>query len=161
LLVDEHDPCARPRRRERGDEPGRARSDDEQVGVGVLRVVAGGVGDVGEPPLPGDAAGGQPVDQLDRGGEEHRLGERLLDLHQPTRVLRPRRADAPGPAERDARAGGVHAVRQQRRRERVAGVPGVGRSAEREPVGGGAVDLPTGGHSELGHEISGRGWSGR
>jgi hypothetical protein len=161
LLVDEHDPRARPGGGERGDEAGGARPDDEQVGVGVLRVVAGRVGHVGEPALPGDAAGRQPVDELDRGGEQHRLGEGLLDLHQAARVLRPRRADAARAAERDARAGGVHAVRQQCRGEGVAGVPGVGHAAEREAVGGGAVDPAPCRDAELGHEITGRGSSGR
>src|SRR3712207_8613447 len=45
----------------------------------------------------------QPVVQLDRGGQQHGLRERLLDLDQSARVLGPGRGDAAGPAQLDAR----------------------------------------------------------
>ena len=95
-------------------------------------VVARGIGDVGQAALPWKTPGDEPVVQLDRRGKQHRLRERRLDLHQPAGVLGPRRRDPPGTAEFDARRDLVHAVRQQRRRQRVAGVPGVGTPVEGE-----------------------------
>ena len=140
LLVDEHHPGAGAGRGQRGGEPGRSGADDEQVGVHVLGVVAGGVGDLGQPALPGDAAGDQAVEQLDGGGEQHRLGEGLLDLDQAAGVLGPRRGDAAGPAELDAGGDLVDAVGQQGRGQRVTGVPGQFPAVEGEGVGGVAVD---------------------
>ena len=104
LLVDQDDARARPGGRQRGGEAGRPRAHHEQVGVDVAGVVAGGVRHVGEPALAGDAVRREPVGQLDGGGQQHRLGERLLDLDQAVRVLRPGCRDPAGPAQLDAGA---------------------------------------------------------
>jgi hypothetical protein len=148
LLVDEGDPRAGAGGGERRDQPGGAGADDQHVDVPVHRVVAGGVGDVGQPALPGDATGGEAVVQLDGGGQQHRLGERLLDLHQAAGVLRPGRGDAAGPAELGAGGHRVPAGGQQRRGERVAGVPAVALPVEGELQLGGAVDPPARGGAE-------------
>ena len=134
LLVDEHHPRAGAGRGQRGGQPGGPGADHQHVGVHVRGVVAGGVGDLGEPALPGDAAGDQPVVQLDGGGQQHRLGEGLLDLDQAAGVLGPRRGDAAGPAQLDAGGDLVHAVGQQRRGQGVAGVPGQFPAVEGEGV---------------------------
>ena len=169
LLVDQDDARARPGGRQRGREAGRPRTHHEQVGVHVAGVVAGGVRHVGEPALAGDAVCREPVGQLDGGGQQHRLGERLLDLDQAVRVLRPGCRDPAGPAQLDAGARLVHAVGEQRRRQGVAGVAGQRPSTEGEPEGGAAVDPTPGGQPvrrravllDLAHESAGFCSSGR
>ena len=140
LLVDEHHPCAGARRGQCRGQPRRAGTDHQQVGVRMFGVVLGGVGDLGQPTLPGDAAGDQPVEQLDGGRQQHRLGEWLLDLDQAAGVFGPRRGDATGPAELDAGADLVNAVGQQGRGQGVTGVPGQFPATEGEGVRDGAVD---------------------
>ena len=129
---------------ERGGQARRAGADDQHVGVDVLGVVAGGVGDLGEPALPGDAAGDQAVVQLDGGGQQHRLGERLLDLDQAAGVLGPGGGDAARAAELDAGGDLVDAVGQQRRGQGVTGVAGECLAVEGEVECGGAVDAAAG-----------------
>ena len=96
LLVDQGDAGPGARRAERGREPGRAGADDQHVAVLVDGVVAGGVGDVRQAPLARQAAGHQPVVELDGGGQQHRLGEGLLDLDEA--------APGPRPTPRRSRA---------------------------------------------------------
>ena len=121
-------------------------------------VVAGGVGDIGQAALPGNAAGGEPVVQFDRRGQQHRLRERRLDLHQPAGVLGPCRRNPARATEFDARRDLVHAVRQQRRGQRVTGVAGESAAVEGEFVTGAAVDAATRrGAVRRGHEITGFG----
>ena len=148
LLVDEHHPCAGARRGQCRGQPRRAGTDHQQVGVRMFGVVLGGVGDLGQPTLPGDAAGDQPVEQLDGGRQQHRLGEWLLDLDQAAGVFGPRRGDATGPAELDAGADLVNAVGQQGRGQGVTGVPGQFPATEGEGVRDGAVDATAAGGAE-------------
>src|SRR5262249_48933256 len=58
-VVGEDDACAAVRRRCRRREAGRARADDQQIAVGVHRVVAGGGGVGGQAALAGEAGGDQ------------------------------------------------------------------------------------------------------
>ena len=95
-------------------------------------------------PARGDR-GDQPVEQLDSGREQHRLGEGLLDLDQAAGVFGPGRGDAAGPAELDAGADLVDAVGQQCRGQGVAGVPGQFPAAEGEGCVAVAVDATTAG----------------
>ena len=53
LLVDEHHPGAGARRGQCRGQPRRAGTDHQQIGVHMCGVVAGGVGDLGQPALPG------------------------------------------------------------------------------------------------------------
>ena len=120
-----------------------SRADDQHVGVDVRRVVLRGVGDLGEATLARNAPCGKPVEQFDGGGEQHRLGKRVLDLDEAAGVLGPRGGEAARPAQLDAGGHLVNAVGQQRRCERVTGVPGQLLVVEDEGVGGAAVDAPT------------------
>ena len=113
LLVDQHDPGSRPPGGQRGDQAGWPGADHDQVGVDVPGVVARGVRHLREPALSRDAGGHEPVGQLHRGGQQHRLRKRLLDLDQPIGILRPCGRDAPWAAELDAGGGVVDAVGQQ------------------------------------------------
>jgi hypothetical protein len=140
LLVDERDAGPGPGGGECGGQACGAGAHDQHVDVVVDRVVAGGVRDLGETALPRQTVGDQPVVDLDGGGQQHGLREGLLDLHETARVLRPGRRDAARPAELDARGDLVPAGGEQRRRQRVAGVPRVGLPVEGELDGGGAVD---------------------
>ena len=148
LLVDEHHPRAGTGRGQCGGQTGRPGTDDQQVGVHMFGVVFGGVGDLGEPALPGDTAGDQPVEQLDGRRQQHRLGEGLLDLDQAAGVLGPRRGEAAGPTQLDAGGDLVHAVGQQRRGQGVTGVPGQFPVVEGEGVRDGAVDATAAGGAE-------------
>ena len=139
-VVDEDDVVAATGRGAGGDEPGRAGADHQDVAVGVQAVVAGEVGDLGEPALPVHAAGDEPVGGLDGGGQQHRLRERLLDLHQARRVLGPRGADAAGPSQLHAGAGRTGVVREQHRGQRVAGVARVGGAVHGDRDVAAAVD---------------------
>ena len=69
LLVDQRPPARRraPRSARRPGRPGPAPTTSTSV-CDVHGVVAGGVGDLGQPALPADAARDQPVVQLDGGG---------------------------------------------------------------------------------------------
>lgn len=96
LLVDDRDAGAGAGRGQGGDETGRPRPDDEDVDVQVRTVVVGGVGDLGELALAGDAPGHQPVEEFQGAGQQHRLGEGFLDLDEAARVLGPGRADPRG-----------------------------------------------------------------
>ena len=140
LLVDERDAGPGPGGGECGGQPRGSGPHDQHVDVVVDGVVAGGVGNLGESTLPWQAVGDQPVVELDGGGQQHGLGEGLLDLHQAARVLGPGRGDAARPAELDARGDLVPARGEQRRGQGVAGVAGVGLPVEGELDGGGAVD---------------------
>jgi hypothetical protein len=172
LLVDENDARACAGRRDSSGEARRSRADHQQVGVDVPGVVAGGVGDIGEPALARDPTGDESLGQLDRRGQQHRFGKWLLDLDQPVRVLRPGRGDPARAAKLDARSDLVHAVGEQRGCERVAGVPGQAPTVRGEPVRGGAVDPAAVGKAqrvcglgglaaELTHVVSGFIWSSR
>ena len=154
LLVDEGDAGPGAGRGERGGQPRRTGAHDEHVDVVVDGVVAGGVRDVREPALTRQAVGHQSVVELDGGGQQHRLGEGLLDLHQAARVLGPGRGDAAGPAELHARGDLVAAGGEQRRGERVAGVAGEGLPVEGEPEGGVAVDAAARGGAESRHGVT-------
>ncbi len=158
LLVDQHHPGAGTRGDQcRGQTRGSG-ADNEHVGVRMHGVVAGGVGDIGQAALPGDAARGEPVVQLDRRGQQHRLREGRLDLHQTAGILGPCRRNSARAAEFDARRDLVHAVGQQRRGERVTGVAGESTPVEGEFATGAAVDAATGrGAVRGGHEITGLG----
>ena len=148
LLVEEHHPCAGARRGQCGGQARRSGTDHQQIGVHMFGVVLGAIRDLGEPTLSGDTAGDQPVKQLDGGREQHRLGERLLDLDQAAGVFGPRRGDAAGPAELDAGADLVDAVGQQCRGQGVTGVPGQFPAVEGEAVRGVAVDATAAGGAE-------------
>ena len=144
LLVDQHHAGAGARGRQRGRQTGRAGSGDQHIGVHVGRVVARGVGDVGQPALSRDAARHQAVVQLDGGGQQHGLGEGVLDLDQAAGVLGPRRGEAAGPAHLDAGGDVMHPVRQQRGGQRVTGMAGVLTVVESEGVHRISVDTATG-----------------
>ena len=81
LLVDQHHPGAGPGGGQRGGEPGRS-GPTTSTSVCTCWRRSGRSRHLGEPPLPGDAVGDQAVGQLDGGGQQHRLGEWLLDLDQ-------------------------------------------------------------------------------
>ena len=158
LLVDHDHPGAGTRCGQRRRQPRGSGADDEHVGVRVHGVVAGGVRDVGEATLAGEAAGGEAVVQFDRRGQQHRLRERRLDLNQPAGILGPRRRDSPWAAEFDARRDLVQAVSEQRRREGVTGVAGESTSVEGEFKTSAAVDATADrGAVRRGHEIAGFG----
>ncbi len=158
LLVDEGDAGTGAGGGERGGQPRRAGTHDEHVDVMVDGVVAGGVGDLGEAALSRQTVGSQPVVELDRGGQQHGLGEGLLDLHQAARVLGPGRGDAAGPAQLDARGDLVSARGEEGRRQGVAGVTGVGLAVEGELDGGRPVDAATvGGAERADHGVTGFG----
>ena len=59
-----------------------------------------------QPSLSGQTPGHQPVDQLDRGGQPHRLRVRRLDVHQRAGILGPGRDDPARATETDAAARG-------------------------------------------------------
>jgi hypothetical protein len=139
-VVDQDHALPRPDCSARREQPGRAGPDHQGVAVGVLAVVASGVGHLGEPAPAAHAAGGEPVGQLDGAREEHRLGEGLLDLDQSGGVLAPGRGDAAGPVELHAGADAPHAVGEQGGGQGVAGVAGVGHTVEGEAQGAGAVE---------------------
>ncbi|CAB4889671.1 unannotated protein [freshwater metagenome] len=161
LIVDDDHASATAGGDHSGRQTGRAGSDDQQVGVGVHGVVLGGVGDLGETPLSGDAPSDQAVVQLDRRGEQHRLGERLLDLYESAGVLGPRCGESSRPTELDAGGDLMNTVGEQRRRQRVAGMSLQGRAAEREFEGVRAVDAAAGCGAECGHGFTGFGSSRR
>ena len=148
LLVDDSDAGPGPGGAERGGQARGPGAHHEHVDVVVHGVVAGGVRDVGQPALSRQTVGHEAVVELHGGRGQHRLGERLLDLHEAARVLRPGRGDAAGASELDARADPVRARGEQRRGEGVAGVPGVGAPVEGEGQGGAAVDAAAGGGAE-------------
>ena len=133
---------------ERGGQARGPRAHHEHVDVVVHGVVARGVRDVGQAALARQTVGHEAVVELHGGRSQHRLGERLLDLHEAARVLRPGRGDAAGASELDARADPVRARGEQRRGEGVAGVPGVSLAVEGEGEGGGAVDAAARGGAE-------------
>ena len=161
LLVDEGDAGPGAGRGERGGQPRGTGAHHEHVDVVVHGVVAGGVRDVRETALTGEAVGDESVVELDGGGQQHRLGEGFLDLHQAAGVLGPGRGDAAGPAELHAGGDLVAARGEQRRGERVAGVAGEGLPVEGEPEGGVAVDAATVGGAKGAHEITDFGSSRR
>ena len=95
----------------------------------------------GERAAPGQAARGEPVEQLDLGRAQHRLGPAAqLDLDEPVRLLRAGRGDPARAAAVDARPDHVDAVGEQRRGERVAAEPGQRRAVEAERERRAAVD---------------------
>ena len=156
LFVDQHDAGAGAGGRQCGCQAGRAGPGDQDVGVHMGRVVARGVGDLGEPALPGDASCDESVVQVDGGREEHGLGEWVLDLDQAAGVLGPRRGEAARPAHLDARGDVMHAVRQQRRGQRIPGVAGVLLVVESEGVHRIPVDAATSFGAQCGvHQIVG------
>ncbi|SHW54667.1 Uncharacterised protein [Mycobacteroides abscessus subsp. abscessus] len=156
LFVDQHDAGAGAGGRQCGCQAGRAGPGYQDVGVHMGRVIARGVGDLGEPALPGEASCNESVVQVDGGREEHGFGERVLDLDQAAGVLGPRRGEAAGPPHLDARGDVMHAVRQQRRGQRFAGVAGVFLAVESEGVQRIPVDTTTGfGAEKSGHEMVG------
>ena len=142
LLVDQRDAGAGPGGLESGGQPGRSGPDHQHVDVVVLGVVARRVGHVGQPALAGQTAGRQSVVELDGGGQQHRLGEGLLDLDQAARVFGPGGGDAARPAELDAGGDRVAARREQRRGQGVAGMTGERLAVEGEGEGAAAVDAP-------------------
>ncbi len=162
LLVDQGDAGPGARRAERGREPGGAGPHDQHVDVLVDGVVTGGVGDVRQAPLPGQAAGHQPVTEFDGGGEQHRLGEGLLDLDQPGRVLGPRRGDPARPPELDAGRDLVSAGREERGGQRVTGMAREAHPVEGEPQRRRPVDAAApGGAERAAHDVAGFGSSRR
>jgi hypothetical protein len=162
LLVHQGDAGSGPRRAEGGGQPRGAGPHDQHVDVGVDGVVPGGVGDLGEAALTRQAVRRQPVGELDGRGQQHGLRERLLDLDQAARVLRPGAGDAARSAELDARGDLVPAGGQEGGGQAVAGVAGKGLPVEGELQRGGAVDAAAGGGAEGGaHEVTGFGSSRR
>ena len=79
------------------------------------------------------AGGDETIVKLGGGGARVGLATRALpQLHQRVRLLRPRREDAARAVIFERPADQVHAVRQQRRRQRVAAMAAVGAAVERE-----------------------------
>jgi hypothetical protein len=162
LLVDQGDADPGARRAERGRQPGRTGPHDQHVDVLMDGVVTGGVGDVRQAPLARQAAGRQPVVELDGAGEQHRLGEGLLDLDQAGRVLGPRRGDPARPPELDAGPDPVPAGREERGGQRVTGMAGEAHPVEGEPQRRRPVDAAAPGGAEgAAHDVAGFGSSRR
>ena len=127
-----------------------------------VRVVLRGVGDLREAALARNAARDKPVEQFDRGREQHRLGERVLDLDEAAGVLGPCGGEAARAAQLDAGGHLMHAVGEQRRGERVAGVAGQLAVVEGEGQRGVPRDASTrAGAERCVHQIVGLCSSGR
>ena len=124
LFVDHHNSRPRACRGQRGCQPGRSCTGDEDIGVDVGRVVLGGVGYLREASLPRNTPCDKTIGQLDRGCEQHGLGERFLDLDKTARILGPGGGEAARTAQLDTGGHLMHAVGEQRRSERVPDVSG-------------------------------------
>jgi hypothetical protein len=87
------------------------------------------------------ARGNEPIVKLRHGGARVGLGARALaDPHQRVRLLRPGGEDAARTVIFEAASDDAHAVRQQRRRQRVARVARVAAAIEGERERARAVD---------------------
>src|SRR5262249_41411281 len=92
------------------------------------------------------ALGDKPVVKLGHGGAGIGLGAHVsAEAHQRVRLLGPGGENAARPVILEAAADKAHAVRQQSRRERVAGMASVSAAVEREGEGARAVDRAAGG----------------
>ncbi len=140
LFVDDDHACTGACRGQCRGEARGANSNDKDIGVHVLGVVLRGVRDLGEPALPGNAAGGQPVEQLDGGRQQHRLGEGRLQLHESAGVFGPRSGNPARTTEFDAGGDLMNPVGQQCRCQRITGVAGEFAPTEGEVVGDVAID---------------------
>jgi hypothetical protein len=119
--------------------PHRRRARRLHVGGVVLR----GVGDLSEPPLTWNAARDKTIEQLDGRRQQHRLGERILDLNEAAGVLGPRGGETARTAQLDTRGHLMHTVGEQCRGERVAGMSGQLPVVERERQRGVPRDAAT------------------
>ena len=110
-----------------------ARADHQRLDVGMTVLAAdGGHALVREPPDAGHAVRDQPLDQVDGRGGDHRIDERRVHADERARLLRTRRVDAAGTSLDRRAAHHVHAVREQRGRQRVAVEAGELAPVERE-----------------------------
>jgi hypothetical protein len=154
LLIEKYHPRTGPGCGQRRCQTGRSRADDQHVGVDVRRVVLRGVGDLGEAALARNAACGKAVEELYGGGEQHRLGEGVLDLNQATGVLGPCGGEAARATQLDAGGDLMHPVGQQCRGQRVTRMPGQLLVVEDKGERGPAVDASTlGGAKRCGHGV--------
>ena len=109
-----------------------------------------------------DALGGEPVVKLDFGGAQVGLRERTrLQQDERVRLLRPGRHHPARPVVFEAAAEESHAVREQGRRERVAGMAGVAPAVETECEGARPVDPAAGRQAARPCHAAVSGWSGR
>lgn len=109
----------------------------------VSGVVAGGVGEISEPALTGDAVGADPRGELHQRRLLHRFRERCVDLENSGGVFGTGPDDAAWTSPRDARGDLVDTVGQQCRRQRVPTEPVDRTAVEIEGQRAVPVDVPS------------------